>query len=287
MSGIALSKLKGVPFILEVADIWTDSIRGTGSASGKIYNLLRLIESYLYRNSDAIIVLTNAFKEEVVRRGVDINKVFVVRNGINKDLFDHTKSNIDIVNRYSLQDKIVVGYIGSLGAAQGLENVIEAARIAHDAGQDNIVFMLVGNGAEKEYLVSLSMGLSNVIFVPGQPKDAVVDYLPACDVGLVHLKNDDVFSKVIPSKIFEMMAMGLPILLVSPDGEASEIVNSNNIGVWVHSGSPRLIIDALSEMISNDDVTRMYSDNCLRSIDMFSREKQARNVISVVNTVIA
>ena len=285
LSGMALSKIRGVPFILEVADIWSDSIKGTGASSAKFYGAFRAIENYLYRKSNAIIVLTYSFREEILRRGIDDNKLFVIRNGIKKGLFSGAGKSNNIINKYNLKNRIVVGYIGSLGSAQGLSNVIDAAAIAHVDNNEDIVFMFVGEGIEKDELVRSSIGLNNVIFIPGQSINVIPDYLSSCDIGIVHLKDNDVFKKVIPSKILEMMAMGLPILLVSPDGEATKIVKEYNIGRWVCSGNPKLLIDTLLEMIADKDNMKVYSNNSLSAVEHFSREKQAHKVIDVVNAV--
>jgi glycosyltransferase involved in cell wall biosynthesis len=286
ISGFALSAVRNVPFVLEVADIWTDSVIGTGAASGNIFKLMRAVENYVYRRSRAIIVLTNAFREELINRGINKDKIFVARNGVNKDAFRNTGKNIDILNRYNLKNKKVVGYIGSMGSAQGLSNVIEAARISYERNGDDIAFMLVGEGAEKEELQRLSVGLSNVIFIPGQPKEKVSVYLSLCDVGLVHLKDHEVFKKNIPSKMFEMMAVGLPLLLVSPKGEAAEIIEENNVGKWVQSGNPALLSNAVLEMVREKDGLQKYSNSCLVAIDQFTRKKQARKVLDAVGMIL-
>ena len=91
----------------------------------------------------------------------------------------------------------------------------------------------------------------------------------------------------IPSKMFEMMAIGLPLLLVSPKGEAAEIIEDHNVGRWVQSGAPDLLANAVLEMVRDNDGLQEHSKNSLVAIDQFTREKQARKVLDVVDTVLA
>ena len=286
ISGLILSKLRRAPFILEVADIWTDSIKGTGVASGVMYNLLRKIEDYIYHRSNAIIVLTNNFRDELIRRKIYENKIFVIRNGVNRNLFKNTGKKESVLDDYDIKGKKIIGYIGSIGSAQGLLNVVEAAKIMSDKYIDDVIFMFVGEGGEKEKLLGESDGLDNVIFVSGRPREEVPAYLSMCDIGLVHLKDHDVFKKVIPSKIFEIMAVGIPIILVSPYGEAATIIEENDVGKWIQSGDPKLLANTILDMIGDNKAMSEYSKNSLDSIDNFTREKQSMKVLYVVEMIL-
>ena len=114
----------------------------------------------------------------------------------------------------------------------------------------------------------------------------ISSYLSLCDIGLIHLKDHKVFKKVIPSKMFEMMAIGLPLLLVSPKGEAAEIIEQNNVGKWIQSGEPNLLVNTVLEMVRDNDKLQEYSNNSLVAIDQFTREKQASQVLDVIDVVL-
>ena len=286
ISGLALSMIRKVPFILEVADIWTDAISGTEAATGIFFKLSKVVEYYMYRRANAIIVLTKAFRKEIAKRGISNDKIFAIRNGVNKESFKNVGKNSDILDQFNLKNKNIVGYIGSIGISQGLSNVIKGARIIYEKGRTDIVFMFVGEGGEKKKLEILSEGLSNVIFIPGQKKEMISSYLSLCDIGLIHLKDHKVFKKVIPSKMFEMMAIGLPLLLVSPKGEAAEIIEQNNVGKWIQSGEPNLLVNTVLEMVRDNDKLQEYSNNSLVAIDQFTREKQASQVLDVIDVVL-
>jgi len=286
ISGLLLSKMKRIPFILEVADIWTDSIKGTITTSSLLYVVLRWLETLVYKKSDAIIVLTYSFKEEIISRGIDNDKVVVIRNGVELSPYSNRRGEKDIKHEHSIKNnKKVIGYVGSLGAAQGLLNVVNTARILEKEHAD-VLFMFVGEGDEKEKIVRAAQGLKNVIFVGSQPRDSIPAYLFSFDIGLAHLNDNLVFGKNIPSKIFDMMAAGLPVLLVSPKGEASQIVEQYGIGRWVPAGNPKLLANVILQMLKDEPSVMTYSKNSLTASREFKRDVQARKVLDVVDLVV-
>ena len=287
ISGLLLSKIKRVPFVLEIADIWTDSIKGTNVSYDVFGRLFLCIENIVYRRSNIIVVLTKSFKINLVERGIEGNRIFVIQNGVIVSNFQNIEKCDELIERYDMQDKIVVGYVGSLGSAQGLSNVVEAAKIAHSEGIRDLVFMFVGEGFEKKKLMLMSEKLDNVRFIPGQPKDKIQRYLSISDIGLVHLKDDIVFSKVIPSKMFEVMAAGLPILLVSPSGEASQIVQETESGRWINSGEPKILLETIVEMSKDKKGMRRFKRNSLRSANFYSRERQAKEFLNVLRNAVS
>ena len=171
----------------------------------------------------------------------------------------------------------MVGYIGTHGMAHALENVLRAAKLA-----SGVKFLFVGAGAEREKLVGLKaeMGLENVVFVPAQGKDKIQSFWGLCDVALVHLKDTPTFETVIPSKIFEAMAMKLPILLASPRGEASRIVEREGIGIWVAPEDPAALAGACERMMGDRGFTAGLAERALERAPFFSREQQARDMMA-------
>jgi len=171
----------------------------------------------------------------------------------------------------------VVGYIGTLGMAHGLANVLEAAAEC----PDDVRFLIVGTGAERTTLVAEAerRRLCNVIFVPPQPKQRIAAYWSLCDVALVHLKNAPLFATVIPSKIFEAMGMGLPVLLVSPRGEASSLIEREGVGIWVPAGDPGRLRQAVLLLRSNPNLRANYAERSRVAAPRYSRERQAAETL--------
>ncbi len=210
----------------------------------------------------------------------------MIRNGVDLSRYALAAKNQALVNQYDLAGKFVVSYIGTHGAAHGLKNVILAAEQLRD--QDTIVFMLVGDGAEKPRLVELAgeKKLQNVIFVDPKPKSEIASYWALSDLALIHLKNDPVFSEVIPSKIFEAMAMGLPILFVGPRGEASEIIEQAQVGRTILSDDPMTLVSTIKKMCNNPEERREFSKAALAQVGKFTREKQAMDMLRVFKGVL-
>ncbi|MDO8607377.1 MAG: glycosyltransferase family 4 protein [Phaeospirillum sp.] len=237
--------LRRVPFVFELGDIWPASIIGVGVMQRNIgLIVLEKIELFLYRRAASVVALTNAFKVNLISRGINPAKITVVRNGVDLFRYAPRERDTELARSWGLSDRFVIGYVGTHGMAHDLINVVEAAeRLRH---RPDICFLLVGDGAERPMLVEEARrrGLTNIVLQGPQPKEMMPRIWSLCDVALVHLKDSPVFAEVIPSKIFEAMGMGLPLLLASPPGEAQEIVQEDRAGLWVKAGDP----DALAAM---------------------------------------
>lgn len=180
---------------------------------------------------------------------------------------------------YFLRKYFVVGYVGTHGMAHALENVLGAAeRVRHT----NARFLFVGAGARREFLLAEAerLELSNVIFVPPQPKEKMPSFWSLCDVALVHLRNIPLFETVIPSKMFEAMGMGLPVLLACPRGEASRILEAEQAGIWVPPEDPKALADAVELLNQNRDLLLRLGEASRFAAPRHSRERQAREYLT-------
>jgi glycosyltransferase involved in cell wall biosynthesis len=231
--------------------------------------------------------LTEAFKRDLVARGIDPQKIQVVINGVDLPRYGPRPRNEAIRRELGIADELTVGYIGTHGAAHDLGNVLSAA--AALPGTCNVRFLFVGDGAEKATLVTRarSMSLNNVAFVDAQPKEAMPDWWSACDVALIHLKDDAVFRGVIPSKIFEAMAMGLPLILVAPPGEATALVSALAAGLIVPAGEPRALAEAVRTLQRDEGLRRRLAQAGLAAAPRFSRQRQADEMLRVLDGVVA
>lgn len=270
------------PFLLELSDLWPASIEAVGAMKrGLVMRLLTWLELFLYARASLIAAQTPAFRSDLVERGVPASKIAVVLNGVELSMYEPRKRDTDLAAAWGVaEDEFVVGYVGTLGMAHGLSSVLEAAEVLGDV---RIRFLFVGPGAEREMLMaeSLRRGLRNVTFVESQPKSMMPRVWSLVDVALVHLKNTPVFATVIPSKIFEAMASGKPVLLAAPAGQASELVAQEEAGVHVRSGDLLALASAV-QRLSDDGLSRQQmAMAALRAAPRYSRERQARAMIDL------
>ena len=271
------------PFVLELGDIWPASIVAVGAMQESILiRILERLELFLYRRSNAIVALTPSFKKNLVNRGIDGNKISIVINGVDTSRFQRSPRDDVLAAEWGLSDSFVIGYIGTHGMAHGLSNVLDTA--AHLDGNEHVKFLFVGDGAERDGLISQAAdrNLDNVLFVSSQPREKVPNIWSVCDVALVHLRDTEVFSEVIPSKIFEAMAMGLPILLVTPQGIASYIVLSTRSGLWVPAEKPAELANLAASLAGRKRLLAMLGRNGEKASGRFSRKRQAEEMLQIL-----
>lgn len=284
ITGWLLSTIRRKPFVLEVADIWPASIVGVGAMrESLVIRLLEKIELFLYRRAKAIVVLTEAFKKNLTQRNISPEKITVVINGVDLARYAPVARDETLAAQYQLDAKaFVIGYIGTHGMAHDLKNVLQAAEIL--SADREIHFLFVGAGAERDALMAYAdeKKLTNVKFIPTQSKQVIKNFWSLCHVALVHLKNDPVFAEVIPSKIFEAMGMGLPILLAAPQGEASQIVTSEEIGLWVPAQDPAALSQAVKRLHQQPAQRKQYVEQSLKRVYFYSRERQAKEMLVVI-----
>ncbi len=279
----ALSRTKKVPFFFELADLWPASIVAVGAMRPSMFlRWMEKLELYLYKESDAVIALTCAFKNDLVRRGIETAKVFVVRNGVDLSRYIPRPRDQALARQLGIEPgHFVIGYVGTHGMAHALEKVLDAAESVQGTC---LRFLFVGGGSARDSLVAEAArrNLRNVILVPAQSKDRMPAYWSLCNAALVHLKDTPLFKTVIPSKIFEAMGMGLPILLASPKGEASDIVESQRAGLWVPPEDTGKLVHAAMLLEENRELSNRLGSNSLASASKFSRERQAREMMAVL-----
>src|SRR5258708_2423478 len=247
-SGWWLSRLKKVPFVLEVRDLWPESLVGVGvgNQNSLMYRSIAKAAGFLYRAADRIVVVTPAFREHLIRYwNVPDEKIFVVQNGVETALFSPRKRESEIETQIGSAGRFVVSYIGTLGLAHGLDTLIEAAEQLQKAAPQ-VLFTLVGEGADRERMVALTQSkkLSNVVFVPQQPREKIPAYIAASDACVVMLKGSEVFETVIPTKMLEFMSCARPVIL-AVRGLAQRVLEAAGGGVCVPPGDAGALCTAI------------------------------------------
>ncbi len=231
VAGWALSRIVGAPFVLEIRDLWPQCIVELGvlPKNHPGTRVLEAVEQFLYRSADLLVSVTDSYTEVWRRQGHDPAKMRVVKNGVDLQTFRPGDKDGALRQRLGLTGKFVVSYIGTHGMSQKLSTLLQAAAVLRD--DPDVHVLMVGEGAEKEALQAEAArhGLTNVTFLGQQPRDTIPDFIAASDLVAVVLKRMDLFEKVIPSKIFEIMGCARPILL-AVHGEAQAIIERAGSG---------------------------------------------------------
>ncbi len=286
IGGYFLGLFKRKPWIMEVRDLWPESIKAVGAMEeGRVYHLLERLELFLYRKATKVVVVTDNFKENLTSRGILADKIEVVKNGVVLDEYVPQAKNTPLRRKLGLEDKFVLTYLGTHGMAHGLDFVLESA--AKIQQNEDVHFLLIGDGAEKNNLINIKekLNLNNVTLHPPVPKAEVHEYISASDVALVCLKKSDTFKSVIPSKIFENAAMQRPILL-GVQGESQQIIEFYNAGVCYEPENEHEFIEKVMKMKNSNGEYKTYQQGCERLAKDFSRKKLADKMLNIIKTVV-
>ena len=290
LSGWWLARLNGVPFVFEVRDLWPESLAavGIGSEQSVLHSGLAKIAGFLYRNCDRLVVVTSAFKDYLIRHWrVPEEKIFVVENGVDTSLFNRFTSNVALRSELDVDEKFVVSYIGTIGAAHGLETLLEAASRMREQ-MSEVLFLIVGEGAEKEGMMSLARtrGLSNVRFVDQQPRETIPAYIAASDACLVLLKKAELFKTVLPTKMLEFMSCARPVIL-GVDGHARKVMEQADAGIFITPEDPTALVDAVMKLASDPDRREAMGGNGRQYVlRYFSRRDSAKTYLDVLQELL-
>lgn len=285
LSGRTLSFWKRKPWIMEVRDLWPESIKTVGAMKDNAFiRYFEWEEKRCYSSATHIIVVTDSFRRRLIEKGVPSGKISVVKNGVNRSLFAPIEKDKELVNALGLNGKIVIGYIGTHGMAHKLDFIIKCAK--HLENNSSYHFLFIGDGAERDNLLKLKSELncSNVTMLESVPKQEVKRYISILDISLINLKRSELFTTVIPSKIFENAAMGIPILM-GVEGEAKEIVENYGAGLCFEPENEEDFIYKLQEL-ENPEIYNSCKSGCLKLAENFDRKILANDMYNIIKTKI-
>lgn len=233
LAGYLVSRIKRAPWLLEIRDLWPESIVAVGALKNpRLIAWLEALERFAYRKASHVVVVTHAFKKHVCQTGIPEDRVTVIPNGVDLALF--VRSDVDEAYKAELgvSGKFVAAYVGTHGMAHGLDTLLDAAELL--SARDDIVILTAGDGAERRRLMEecSRRKLQNVKMLGQLPKSEMPRLWSITDVSLVILKRLDLFLTVIPSKLFESMAMGKPIIL-GVRGESADLVERSGAGLLI------------------------------------------------------
>jgi glycosyltransferase involved in cell wall biosynthesis len=280
-----VSRLKRIPFVFELRDLWPESIKAVGAMQDSAaMRLLEKLEMFLYRKAARIVSVTHSFKKTLVARGVDGDKITVVTNGVDMSRFKPMPKDVELVNKLGLEGKFVAGYVGTHGLAHHLETLLDAAEMVRGLPDGaTFHFILLGDGARKQALKeeAARRGLDNITFVDSVPKDQVASYWSLLDVSIVHLKKTELFTTVIPSKLFECMGMGLPVLH-GVAGESAEIVRGEGVGIVFEPENAAEMVEHLRFLQRDCSAYEGYRAHCMEAAKKYDRTVMARKMLEML-----
>jgi len=291
LSGWWIARCKRVPFVFEVRDLWPESLTavGMGGADSLLHRGLSKIAGFLYRASDHIVVVTRAFENHLVKHWrVPREKISVVENGVDTELFSPYRDGAGIRRELGLEGKFIVSYIGTIGMAHGLQTLVEAASQLQSAAP-RVVFLLVGEGAEKARIKSLirERRLVNVHVIDQQPRERIPAYICASDACLVLLKKSELFRTVLPTKMLEFMACARPVIL-GVEGEAQGILQKADAGLCVKPEDPAELANAVVRLASDSALRELLGTNgCRYILQNFTRRQTASAYLRVLEGLLS
>ena len=290
-AGRPVARAHGAPFVLEIRDIWPDSIMAVGALKeGRVIRALGKLEKALYDGADHIVAVGDGYRMNMIRKGVAPSKISVVTNGVDADLFTPRPPDAELRARLGFgPETFVVTFAGTIGMASGLEVALGAAARLKAQGRADIAFLLIGDGAVRAGLEQRARaeGLDNVVFTGLVPRPELPAYLASSDACLVHFRKQDLFSTILPSKFFEDAAMERPILL-GFEGDARAMLEEARCGIaFEPSNDAELAAAALRLAGDREACARMGAAGRRYVLEHFDRRALARDYLEILERVCA
>lgn len=260
-SGYVLSKLNKAKFIFNIADLWPESAVKLGVLNNKLFIKMSVwLEEFCYRRASAVTCQTQGIVDDIVRRDFDKNKVHLITNGVDTELFKKEKRDEDFRREIGIEDKFALCYAGIHGIAQGLQVIINAAEIVKD--NKDIHFVFVGDGPEKQDLINMveEKKLKNVTFLPLQSKADMPKIVASMDAAIIPLKKLQLFEGALPSKMFETLCSQIPIIM-AVKGEAERLINNAQAGIVVEPENSEEIAEAIIKLYNDKDLREKLGKN--------------------------
>ena len=289
MAAWVTAKIKRRPFVFELRDLWPESIIAVGAMKKSwLMSQLERLVSFLYRQADLMVPVTGAFAKVLENEGVPPERIVVVTNGIEPGSYTPATSPAATRERWGIPaDAFVAGYIGTLGMAHGVSTVLEAAEQARDDA--TLHFVIMGSGADKvEIRAKAELSeLHNLTIIDGQPRQDALDVLNSLNVSLVLLRNTPLFETVIPSKIFEAMELGKPILLGVRGESRRIVVEQTQSGLELTPEDSAELLEKVRQLQSDAVLCKQLGDNGRAAVETkFRRSELARRMLTAIETCV-
>ncbi len=250
LAGAILSILLRTRLVFEVRDLWPESAVALGELSSpRAIRLAEHVERFCYRQARQIVVVTRGIQARLRARGIRPGRVHLIPNGANVDQFHPAPAEAAALREsLGLGDRFVAIYAGIHGVAQGMDTLVDAARLLQD--DPDIVLLLVGEGPRKAAVraAQVAWHLTNLRLLGEQPRAAMAGYLSLAGCAIVPLRDDPLFAGALPSKLFEGLACSTPVVLSAPAGEATAVLAAAQAGLAVPPEDPAALAAAIRWM---------------------------------------
>ena len=284
--GALLKKIKKVPFVYNLQDIFPDSLVGTGLAKkdGLLWKIGRVIEDFTYRNADKIIVISEGFKKNIMAKGVPEEKIEVVYNWVDEDAVKHVpREENKLFDRYGLdRNKFYITYCGNIGLTQNLDMLLEVAK--EFEAEEEIQFVLIGEGAYKAKVQDIiqEKQIRNVTLLPFQPYEDISHVFSLGDVGLV-ISKPGVGENSVPSKTWSILSASRPVLVNFDENELKDIIDQHQCGIFTKAGDKAAFKEAILRLYKNRDLCHQFGKNGRQFIlDNLTRTAGTQKYVDVI-----
>jgi len=285
-SGFVLAKLKKAKFIFNISDLWPESAIKLGVLHNMLFIKMSVwLEEFCYKHAAAVTCQTQGIVDDIVGRGFDKNKIHLLTNGVDTLLFKKENRDENFRREIGIENKFALCYAGIHGIAQGLEVIINAAEIVKN--EENIQFIFVGDGPEKQDLINMvkEKDLTNVTFLPLQPKTNMPKIVASMDAAIIPLKKLELFKGALPSKMFETLASEIPIIL-PVQGEAAKLINSANAGIVVEPENSKEIAEAVLKLYNDIELRKSLGENGRAYVmEHYARENITRKLEKILTSL--
>lgn len=281
-----LKKKCGWPYVFEVRDLWPEFPIQIGAIKNKlVIKYLRGLERRIYKNSEFVVALSPGMQDGVIAAGMPANKTAMIPNMSKPDKFYPHEKNVEIAKQFGIDlTKFNVVHFGSMGKANGLEYIIQAAKCLRDRGDDSISFVFMGDGATQPLLKDMveKDNLSNVIFLGNHSMGTVSEVVNCCDASITTFRNLPILKTNSPNKLFDSLSAGKPIIVNSP-GWTKELVEKENCGFFVNPEKPEELSEKLLLYKDDKELLSIWGQNARKlSIEVFDKSILSAKVADVI-----
>jgi glycosyltransferase involved in cell wall biosynthesis len=287
-AGMVTALTRRIPFVFEVRDLWPESAVALGELSSRrAISAAEKLEQMLYKRATRVVAVTEGIRDRLLKRGIPAEKVALIPNGANTDLFTYQPvAGRGLSEELGLSGKFIALYAGIHGVAQGLETIVRAAHLLRD--RKDVEFVFVGEGPRKAALMELSrsLALDNVRFLPEVPSEMMPSYLSAAGCAIVPLRDEPLFRGALPSKMFEAWACSRPVVL-SVAGEAADVVKEANGGIPTKPEDAEELARAVIYLQAHPDEAEAMGQSGRAYVERhYSRREQAGKLEALLGEVL-
>ena len=288
IAGLLTARLKRAPFVFEIRDLWPAVPVALGAIkSAPAIGTAEWLERRLYNGAERVVVLSEGSREELRRRGIPDEKLVLIPNAADLDVFGPEVVDEGFRARHGLEGRFVALYAGSMGRASGLDQLVDAADALRRWGDNRVTIAALGDGGERPRLEERTreLGLDNLLFLPPLPKEELAGVVGAADVTLTIFAPHPILETNSPNKFFDSLAAGKPVV-VNLGGWLRGLVEENDAGVWVPAGNAEALAGALSALAANQDKVEQMGRNARALAEReFGRDEMADRLARTLEEV--